>query len=807
MDNKNGQNFSDELSLVFNFIKEKLITDNPNDQITTEYFMLSILENKNCDAYKVIQVCTKEENLEMLHKFYLNYVHENSKTIVRPSRKLKNDETLENIINNSIKEQEKFKDINLNTEHVLLSILSNEPKNKKVLETSGINYETFNNEVTKFREDRKDVLTQKTKNIKQNKIKTPILEKNSRNLNSMSNDKKIDRLYGRRNEIKLLSNILCKRNNNCALLVGEKGCGKTALVSGIADLIQKNEIDGFFANKTIFSLDLCSLAAGAQMRGMIENTIKMIFKELEQNKDVILFIDDAHKFLSANLGNADISDAIENVISTSRVAIIAATNTSDIKYIQKNTKILDERFTRIDLKNLDEAQTFDLLKQNKIYWEKHHNVKYTDETIKESIKLAKKYISDRTLPSSAIDILDQAGAEERNSFKTENIEFDFLKAELNKASGYRKFYQNSGESTQVKYYEKIEKEIEAKMLEMEADDSKAEKVVIDVKSVKAAASTLSKIELTKINESEHDMLVNLSDNLKNVVIGQDSACDSLSNAIRKYRLGISDSKRPLSFLFIGQSGVGKTFIAKKLSQLVFGSEDDMIRLDMSEYSESHSVSKLIGAPPGYVGFEDGGKLIELVKNKKRCVLLLDEIEKAHKNVYNIFLQLLDDGRLTNSFGEVVSFKDVIIILTSNVGTNLAGQFSTGSGFIANNGNGETIIKKELKKQFPPEFLNRLNDILFFNNLSDNNLLKIIHNEVGKMTQRLSDNGINVEVSLDIMQVLLDGCKKEHGMGARPILRVIERLLEDEICNCILEHNTSNLGIDLEDDKIKITPIL
>lgn len=805
MDNKNEQTFSDELKSVFSFIKEKLITENPTDQITIEYFMLSILENKNSDTYKAFQNCTKTESLDKIHNFYLNYVHENSKTFVRPNRKIKNDDNLDKIIKESDLEKDKFKDSILSTEHVLLNILSHDLKNKNILETAGISYDSFYNEINKIRENKKRILTEKQP-TKQIKLKTQFLDKNSKNINSLSNERKIDKLYGRKNEIKKLSTILCKRNNNCALIVGEKGCGKTELVYGIADLIQKNEITGFFEDKVIFVLDMFSLVSGAQMRGMIEVTIRNIFKELESNKNALLFIDDIHQIFNSGANNADIADAIESMIENTRVPIIASTTFSQIKYLEKNTNILDSRFTKIDLPTFNETETFELIKQNKKYWEKHHGVEYCDDVIKESVRLAKKYVTEKVLPVSAIDIIDQCGAEQRGVLSGDNNdELNVLKDELNKATGYKKYYLAQNNIEQSKNYELIEKTFEAKILELQSKEE-PKKVKITIDNVKEAASVISKIDLAKINQSEHEMLRDLSENLKNKVIGQDFACDSVSNAIRKYRLGISDPNRPLSFLMIGQSGVGKTYLAKKLSELVFGNEEDMIRLDMSEYSESHSVSKLIGAPPGYVGFEDGGKLIELIKNKKRCVLLLDEIEKAHKNVYNMFLQLLDDGRLTSSFGEVVSFKDVIIILTSNVGTNIASQFGSGSGFVKKDGNEESIIKKELSKQFPPEFLNRLNSVVFFNKLNDSDLLRIIRSEINKTSQRMYENGIEVEISIEFENKVLELCKKETGMGARPILRAIQKLLEDTVCDAILKYNHKHLDVEIINNEVSVTTI-
>ena len=629
------------------------------------------------------------------------------------------------------------------------------------------------------------------------KSRTPVLDNFGRDLTKMAEDDKLDPIIGREKEIERVAQILSRRKKNNPILIGEPGVGKTAIAEGLALRIVQKKVSRILFNKRVVTLDLASLVAGTKYRGQFEERMKAVMNELEKSPNVILFIDELHTIVGAGgaSGSLDASNMFKPALARGEIQCIGATTLDEYRqYIEKDGA-LARRFQMVMVDATTPEETIQILNNIKDKYEDHHNVIYTDAAIEGCVKLSDRYISDRFLPDKAIDILDEAGARVHimNINVPEDIlrleaEVENIKAEKNRVVKSQKYE----EAAQLRDKEKkLLEQLDAAKLTWE-EESKSKRFVVDEEHVAEVIAMMTGIPTKRIAQKEGSKLLGMGEELGGKVIGQDEAIKKLSKAIQRTRVGLKDPKKPIgSFIFLGPTGVGKTELAKTLATYLFDKEDSLIRIDMSEYMEKFSVSRLVGAPPGYVGYEEGGQLTEKVRRKPYSVVLLDEIEKAHPDVFNILLQVLDDGILTDGLGRRVDFRNTIIIMTSNIGVRDLKDFGAGIGF-ANRAKADNLdeimkstIQSALKKAFSPEFLNRLDDVVVFNSLSKENIFKIIDISLGKLFHRITDMGYSIELSEKAKDFLATkGYDQQY--GARPLNRAIQKYLEDAIAEEILK---------------------
>jgi ATP-dependent Clp protease ATP-binding subunit ClpC len=633
------------------------------------------------------------------------------------------------------------------------------------------------------------------------KSRTPVLDNFGRDLTKMAEDDKLDPIIGREKEIERVAQILSRRKKNNPILIGEPGVGKTAIAEGLALRIVQKKVSRILFNKRVVTLDLASLVAGTKYRGQFEERMKAVMNELEKSPNVILFIDELHTIVGAGgaSGSLDASNMFKPALARGEIQCIGATTLDEYRqYIEKDGA-LARRFQMVMVDATSPEETIQILNNIKDKYEDHHNVIYTDAAIEGCVKLSDRYISDRFLPDKAIDILDEAGARVHimNINVPEDIlrlesEVENIKAEKNRVVKSQKYE----EAAQLRDKEKklLEQLDEAKVKWEE--ESKTKRFTVDEDHVAEVIAMMTGIPAKRIAQNEGNKLLNMGEELKGRVIGQEEAIKKLTKAIQRTRVGLKDPKKPIgSFIFLGPTGVGKTELAKTLATYLFDKEDSLIRIDMSEYMEKFSVSRLVGAPPGYVGYEEGGQLTEKVRRKPYSVVLLDEIEKAHPDVFNILLQVLDDGILTDGLGRRVDFRNTIIIMTSNIGVRDLKDFGAGIGF-ANRAKADNMdeimkstIQSALKKAFSPEFLNRLDDVVVFNSLSKEDIFKIIDISLGKLFHRITDLGYKIELTEKAKDFLANkGYDQQY--GARPLNRAIQKYLEDAIAEEILKGDLS-----------------
>jgi ATP-dependent Clp protease ATP-binding subunit ClpC len=645
---------------------------------------------------------------------------------------------------------------------------------------------------------------------------TPILDNFSRDLTKIAEEGKIDPVIGRDKEVKRIAQILSRKKKNNAVIVGDAGVGKSALVEKLALMVHKGECPTNLLDKRIVSLDLTSLVAGTKYRGQFEERIKAIINELQQVTNVVVFIDELHTMVGAGnaSGSMDAANILKPALARGEIQCIGATTFDEYKKHLEKDAALVRRFQKIILKEPTQAETIDILKNLKTSYEDYHKVQYEDNVVETIVNLSNRYITDRQFPDKAIDVLDELGSEKRVSSRVPEV-IERLKLELDGVKEQKIQVVKSQKYEEAAMLRDEEKKILSKLnIEKQkwAESLKENKIPVTVDDVYNIITEMTGVPITKLDKNETEKLLKMESLLSSKVIGQDEAIATISKSIRRSRVGIKDGNKPIgSFIFIGSTGVGKTFLAKSVADLLFGDPDKIIRVDMSEFMEKHNVSKLIGSPPGYVGYDEGGQLTEKVKNNPFSVILFDEIEKAHKDVFNILLQILDEGHLTDSFGRKVNFTNTIIIMTSNIGAKRVSDFGGGVGF--NTGSSEqqrldvkkSIIQKALKQQFNPEFLNRIDDIILFNSLDEETLKKIITIEVNKLNLRLNEKGYRVSFDKSIINRIYELNTQEE-YGARPLKRIIQNLCEDFLSEEILKGNiVENDGITLKykDEKLTI----
>lgn len=640
---------------------------------------------------------------------------------------------------------------------------------------------------------------------------TPVLDNFSRDLVKLAEDGKLDPVIGRDREITRIAQVLSRRKKNNPIIIGEPGCGKTAIVEGLAMKILNGECPQSLTEKRILSLDMTSIVAGTKYRGQFEERLKVILEELQNADDIIIFIDEIHTIIGAGntSGSLDASNIFKPALARGELQCIGATTLDEYRENIEKDGALERRFQKIMVDGSTPEETLEILNNLKDRYEYHHKVTYTEESIQACVSLADRYITDREFPDKAIDIMDEVGAraqinvkypESIEKLKVESSDIKKKKIEVVKSQKYEEAAQLRDKERKI--LKKLDEE--KKKFEEEKNNSRkpiTEEMVYDV------VSNMTKIPISKLTADDKKGLLNLEENLNKKVIGQEQAVEKISKSIRRNRIGIKDPNRPIgSFIFLGSTGIGKTYLAKQLAREIFGSEDCLIRVDMSEYQEKHSMSRLIGSPPGYVGHNDGGQLTEAVKNKPYSVVLFDEIEKANKDIFSLLLQLLDDGHLTDSFGRKINFKNCLIIMTSNLGVKKLQDFGVGVGFDTKNRmtNNEEIkkslLRKELKNYFTPEFLNRVDEIIIFNQLKENEVSRIVSIELAKLKDRLDSLNYVVEISEDVKKYI-HKVGFDEKFGARPIKRAIQEKIEDLISEEVLRGNIKeNIKYLLDIDK-------
>jgi ATP-dependent Clp protease ATP-binding subunit ClpC len=648
------------------------------------------------------------------------------------------------------------------------------------------------------------------KNKKKSDSGTPVLDNFSKDLNKLAQEGKLDPVIGREDEIIRIAQILSRRKKNNPIIVGEPGCGKTAIVEGLAMMIHSGECPKNLSEKRIVSLEMNSIVAGTKYRGQFEERMKVIIEELQSNPNIILFIDEIHTMVGAgnSSGSLDASNIFKPALSRGEIQCIGATTLDEYRKHFEKDGALERRFQKVIVEPSTKAETFQILKNSKEKYEEHHKVTYSDESLLLCVELADRYITDREFPDKAFDIIDEVGSRMQIDIKLpesiENLKQELLEIKNEKSDVIKK--QKYEMAAELRDREKsVMSSLDAERLKFE-EELRNSKRVIPEDLIYEVVSKMTKIPVSKINVDEKNSLVNLENALNGYVIGQAEAVTKISKSIRRNRIGIKDPNRPIgSFIFLGSTGVGKTYLAKKLAKEIFGSENSLIRVDMSEYQEKHTISRLIGSPPGYVGHEEGGQLTEQVKNKPYSVILFDEIEKANKDIFSTLLQMLDDGHMTDGLGRKINFKNCLIIMTSNIGVRKLQDFGTGVGFKSNSSEAvreeekRDILKKELTKFFAPEFLNRIDDVIVFNSLKKEHVDRIVKLEIEKLVKRIESMKYKITYDESVVELISEVGFDEQ-FGARPIKRAIQDKIEDLISEKIL------LNEVLEDVDYKLTVV-
>jgi ATP-dependent Clp protease ATP-binding subunit ClpC len=827
-------NFSAQVKEIISYSREEALRLG-NDFIGTEHLVLGLIRDGENTAIKILKSLNvdlyelrKEIELAVKDKTGKNIANINSLPLTKQAEK---------VIRITVLEAKANKSPLVESEHLMLSILKNKENiATQILNQFDVDYDMFKNELgyvktdpkaefqddegEEFDEERKSYAQQRTSKgtaAPQAKSKTPVLDNFGRDITRLAEMGSLDPIVGRETEIERVSQILSRRKKNNPILIGEPGVGKTAIVEGLALRIIQRKVSRVLFDKRVVSLDLAALVAGTKYRGQFEERMKAIMNELEKNRDVILFIDEIHTIVGAGgaSGSLDASNIFKPALARGELQCIGASTLDEYRmYIEKDGA-LDRRFQKVMVEQPSVEETIEILTNIKSKYEDYHNVAYSDEAIEACVKLSDRYMTDRLLPDKAIDVLDEVGA--RVHLKNINVpedvialekKIDDIKHEKNKVVKSQRFEEAASlRDTEKRLQEQLEK--------AKADweeESKHKRYPIDEEAIAEVVSMMTGIPVKRMVQAETEKLRRMATDLSGAVVGQDEAIQKVVKAIQRNRVGLKDPRKPIgTFIFLGPTGVGKTELARALARYMFDSDDSLIRIDMSEYMEKFTVSRLIGAPPGYVGYEEGGQLTEKVRRKPYSVILLDEIEKAHPDIYNILLQVLDDGQLTDGLGRKIDFKNTMIIMTSNIGARQLKDFGEGVGFTTSSRvqnseeNTKAVIEKALKRTFSPEFLNRIDDVVIFNHLSEENIFSIIDILMKGVTKRLHNLGLVLELTEDARKFI-----SEKGFdaqfGARPLHRAIQKYLEDPLAEEILNMNIKNgdvllAGLDKENSKI------
>ena len=648
------------------------------------------------------------------------------------------------------------------------------------------------------------------------KSQTPIIDKFCTDLTSLAEQGALDPVVGRQTEMLRVMQILCRRKKNNPVLIGDPGVGKTAVVEGIAQLIATKNVPVPLENKRIVTLNMATLVAGTQFRGQFEERVRKLMEEVKKHKEIIVFIDEIHTIIGAGSapGSLDAANMLKPALARGEMQCIGATSTAEYKKSIEKDAALERRFQKILLSPASQEETLAILKQLRSRYEQHHNTTYSDEALQACVSLTARYINGRVLPDKAIDAMDEAGARARIRFREMPSEFTDIQNEISKLTEEKLQAAKSQDYERAAQLRDVIQQRSAQLQEMRMQWEELQKkspVRVDENNVAETVSMMSGVPVTKVRESDTERLKNMGAVLRERIVGQDDAVEQVSRALVRNRLGLSGGDRPIgTFLFVGPTGVGKTYLVKCLAEQLFGSKDALIRVDMSEYGEKFSVSRLVGAPPGYVGYEEGGQLTDRVRRKPYSVVLLDEIEKAHPDVFNTLLQVMDEGRLTDGNGVTADFRNTLVVMTSNSGTRQLREVGAGMGFDRNRDEispekARSVIMNALKKQFAPEFLNRLDDIIVFNPLNKENASQITDLELKELLDRVKKMGYALKITDNAKQFILSkGFDAQY--GARSLKRAVRQYVEDPLCDFLLEgdaQNNDKLVLDLNDEKMTV----
>ena len=835
-------NFSPRVKDVIAYSKEEALRLG-HDFIGTEHLMLGLLRDGNGKAVTILNALDVDLNHLRRKVEILSPANPSAVVSANDKKNLHLTRQAERALKTTFLEAKLFQSSSINTAHLLLCILRNEnDPTTKLLNKMKVDYdgvkdqfklmiandedyidsptsESFPNDDDSISDDsEKDNLFTGAGAKTNKKSKTPVLDNFGRDLTVMAEEGNLDPVVGREKEIQRVSQILSRRKKNNPLLIGEPGVGKSAIAEGLALRIIQRKVSRILYDKRVVTLDLASLVAGTKYRGQFEERMKAVMNELEKNDDIILFIDEIHTIVGAGgaTGSLDASNMFKPALARGEIQCIGATTLDEYRqYIEKDGA-LERRFQKVLVEPTTVEETIEILQNIKDKYESHHNVEYTDAALVACVKLTNRYMTERFLPDKAIDALDEAGS--RVHITNINVPEKILKIE-GKLEEVREL-KNSVVKKQ-KYEEAAKLRDDEKNLEKELvvaqeaweKESKLHKELVTEDNVAEVVSMMTGVPVNRIAQTESKKLANLPDRIKGKVIGQDEAVAKVVKAIQRNRAGLKDPNKPIgSFIFLGQTGVGKTQLAKVLARELFDSETALVRIDMSEYMEKFAISRLVGAPPGYVGYEEGGQLTEKIRRKPYAVVLLDEIEKAHPDVFNMLLQVLDDGHLTDSLGRTIDFRNTIIIMTSNIGARKLKDFGQGVGFGTSakesqaDANSKSIIENALKKAFAPEFLNRVDDVMVFNNLDKEDIHKIIDIELDQLFERIKELGYKLTLTKKAKDYIADkGFDKDY--GARPLKRAIQKYIEDALAEEIINSNLQEgdiITMDLDEKANELT---
>ena len=839
--------FSHKVSEILAFSREEA-TRLASRSVGPEHLLLGMMRDKDSLLIDLIKYhhCDIRTFKEALEK----KVRENEFNQPIHTSELVLNEKASNILKLAVLEARLQRTQMVDVQHLILAILHDQVNNgaKEVLELNNMNYEDtllflrkpispvksglelpdeYEDDMESPQGSHSGMKSDNgTRTATQNKKpsgNTPVLDNFSTDLTQAAIDGKLDPVVGREKEIQRVMEILCRRKKNNPILIGEPGVGKSAIVEGLAQMIAQHHTSPILFNKRLVNLDMTAIVAGTKYRGQFEERIRALLKELESNPDIIIFIDEIHTLIGAGStpGSMDAANIMKPALARGTIQCIGATTLDEYRNSIEKDGALERRFQKVIVEPTTTEETLEILHNIKDRYEQHHHVNYTDDAIKACVKLTERYVNDRFFPDKAIDALDEVGArvhlqhaEVPPAITEKEKEIGFIKEKKHAAVGNQNF------ELAARYRDRqteLEKELE-ELNEQWLSSDAGERETITDKEVADVVSMMSGVPVQRMAEAEGIRLKGMANNLKNVVIGQDPAIERIVKAIQRNRVGLKEPNHPIGvFMFLGPTGVGKTYLAKKLAEFMFGSDDAVIRIDMSEYTESFNVSRLVGAPPGYVGYEEGGQLTEKVRRKPYSIVLLDEIEKAHGNVFNLLLQVLDEGRLTDGNGRLIDFRNTIIIMTSNAGTRQLKEFGRGIGFSSNGTMGlsiddkdkeyaRSIIQKSLSKQFAPEFLNRLDEIITFDQLDLDSIMKIIDIELAGLFKRIDNLGYHLEIT-DVAKEFVAKKGYDVQFGARPLKRAIQNYIEDGVCECILggEFKTGEtIYIDKHPEKEELT---
>lgn len=838
--------FSNDFSLLLEKSREEARELHSN-KLLPEHLLLGILSMPDCTAYRLLSdLSVPMNNLKECIKAEISETYKVDEENATPDGFTLSDEA-NNILNKAVSEAKLRRSDLTGTEHLLLAYTHDSLKGRifTMLEDMNITYEIvdkwisthkthpimgpdfadddddkmpLSNEQHQSQEGKKENISHKGR---QNKVSTgtPVIDKFGKDMTQAAEAGKLDPIIGRESEIERLAQILSRRKKNNPVLIGEPGVGKSAIVEGLALRITQRKVARVLFNKRVVSLDMAAIVAGTKYRGEFEERIKAIIDEVSGNKNIILFIDEIHTIVGAGSasGSMDAANLLKPALARGEIQCIGATTLDEYRKNIEKDGALERRFQKVLVEPTTTDETIHILHQIKSKYEEHHGVKYTDEAIDACVKLTERYVSDRNFPDKAIDALDEAGSRVHISNIVVPKEIDELEKEMNEAQRNKVRAAQAQDFESAANYRDLQERLAKRLEEEQAkwEESLAQRrEIVDKDKVAEVVAMMTGVPAQRLAESEGIRLLNMEHELENSVIGQKAAIKKIAKAIRRNRVGLKDPNKPIgTFMFLGPTGVGKTYLAKKLAEFLFNSADALIRVDMSEFMEKFTVSRLVGAPPGYVGYEEGGQLTEKVRRHPYSVVLLDEIEKAHSDVFNMLLQVMDEGRLTDSLGRKVDFKNTIIIMTSNIGSREVKDFNGGIGFnsIETSRNySEGLIRKALNRQFSPEFLNRIDDIIMFEQLDKEAMKEIIDIELSSFFKRTQELGYTLKITDEVKSFLIDK-GYDKNFGARPLKRAIQTYIEDTLADYMLRDNsqdntTIELRVDRENDSIEVVAI-